>query len=132
MRVLSESRAEHFGASLATHLARHFPDFARGLGAAGVESFVIATRAKATSYGYESARDVTRILNLCAVFGLDFDEQPANAWMRTILTGTSVTSASERLRILTATCLQRADVDAHNARAKASLPAPPALPAWLS
>ena len=73
-------------------------------------------------------RDVTRFVNLCANYGLEFDAQPDHAWMRQILSDAAISSPSERLRLLTATCLHRAAVARHNASIER--PAPPPLPGW--
>ena len=126
MRLLAEPLAADFERALARHIASHFPDVAqRG----ELSGFVRQACRKAATYGLSGSRDVVRFVNLCAAFGIDFDERPANTWMRDILLDATVSSPSERLRVLTATCLHRAAVEEHNARV--TRPALPALPVWL-
>ena len=124
MRVLTESHSAAFDRSLVLHVAQSFPDLAPK-----AETFVRMARAKAASYQLTGARDIRHFVDLCAVNGIDFDQEPANAWMRAALLDPAITNPSERLRVLLAKCQRRLSVIEHNARVKR--PAPLELPGWL-
>lgn len=96
-----------------------FPEATASLDDGRLEELVAQAQARAESYGLTSDADRARFLNLAAVFGWDFDQDPERGWMQAMLTDPAVSSPSERLRLLAAACVRRLEIEEHNRRLRA-------------
>ena len=70
---------------LAGRLAENWPEQYARLGAGGRE-FIESSVERAVAYGLQSEKHVARFVNLCFVWGRDFENRPEHAWARQILT----------------------------------------------
>src|SRR5579884_1741092 len=85
LRVFGRSVRRGFVGRLAARFAEIWPERSARLGG-GCREFVEASVERALSYGLEREKDVARFVNLCFVWGRDFENRPEHAWARQILT----------------------------------------------
>ena len=116
LATITHAGRERFVARMASHVRLYFASAVESLDDQALHGLVERTASRARDYGLASEQDVCRFLNLCAVYGWDFDEQPDNRWMRELLTDAAVTDPGQRLRRLVDRCLHQRDVERHNQR----------------
>jgi len=82
VRALTEATQATFRYNAAEHLRRSFPAQCAELGEAELAETVRSGMEQARAWGFESAHDVCRYLNLLVALGPAFDEAP---WARECL-----------------------------------------------
>jgi hypothetical protein len=93
-----------------------FPEKSSRAGAPLWRDSVHAAVKQAEGFGFSSERDFIRFVSLGAELGWTFCEDPANAWMKAVLTGKRITNPSARLARVVEECRRRAAVAAENRR----------------
>lgn len=118
--MLRNARMGAFDLAESARLRAAFPAATAALDDIQLLESVTQTRLRAESYGLASDADLARFLNLAVVFGWDFDHDPERTWMRRMLTDPTISSPSERLRLLTAAAIRRLEIEEHNRRLRAT------------
>lgn len=77
----------------------------------GLLRLVRAALARAATYALHSERDCRRYLNLCVIYGWEFDRQPELAWMGQMLTDAGISSPGLRLERLVQHAIYRREVE---------------------
>ena len=111
--ALALARFRSFVERMCRHLRTEFGEEVGEMNEAELRHAVESGISRARAYGLRSAQDLCRFLNLCAVFGWEFDEDES---LREVLTDDAVENASVRLRRVYARCLRRLEVEEHNER----------------
>jgi len=101
------------------HLRAHFSAEVSEMTPAELHEAVRMAIARARVYRLTSARDICRFLNLCAVFGWEFD---ADETLGDVLRDTRIANPSVRLQRLYARCVRRLEVEEQNERMQAGAP----------
>jgi hypothetical protein len=113
INILRDHSEAQFREDMTEYLRNMFPAL-HDIPSHILDSHLARALERARSYGLRSARDICRYLNICVLYGWEFDALPENAWMRAILTDAAVSSPSGRLHRLVDRCLERARVQQHN------------------
>jgi hypothetical protein len=82
------------------HLRRFFPRRCAALGPGGVRALVRAGIERAAAHGVHAERDVCKYIDLMAMLGRDFEDDPALPWARRILEDPSAIGAAARVDAL--------------------------------
>ena len=82
MKTMSEPVDARFRERLVEHVARVFPQSAKGLGPNGLTTFVDDGVARARKVGFRSERQISRFLDLCMPLGPGFEK---TAWARRVI-----------------------------------------------
>lgn len=85
LAVLAKPAIDRFRARAQIHLQTHFAGQCAALGAARLAEAVDHGLARATAHGLRTEPDLLQYLNLCFVFGRDFDRDPNCEWATEIL-----------------------------------------------
>lgn len=83
--VLAGPMIERLRERAATHLRAHFAEQCAALGTQGLTDAIDHGLARATAHGFRAESDLLQYLNLCFIFGRDFDGDPECAWAAAIL-----------------------------------------------
>jgi hypothetical protein len=95
MDALDASSREAFRERMLRHVAKDFPARAAELGPKGIRRLVDASIDKGPEYGIAGEDDLQAFLDLMIELGPGFDEEPALAWAREILTRTSLSGQAK-------------------------------------
>jgi hypothetical protein len=98
MHVFEQLRITPWVERFIGYLRRNFPAYYAARGQPGVEREVQYAIACAQAYGFTSANDICKFLNLHVILGRDFDKLPNNAWMREWLNPNDELHSSARMR----------------------------------
>lgn len=112
--LLAKASREEFIEQMCRHLRSHFPPQLRGCGDDVLKSHINDALRRSAGYGLTSRQDCCRFLNLAVLYGWQFDQSAAQQWMRDYLIDETVSSPSERLRLLVDQCVHRREIAAHN------------------
>jgi hypothetical protein len=100
MHVFEQVCVTHLVERFMAYLPLNFPDFCAAAGEPAVERETRDAIRRAQAYGFTSANDICKFLNLHVVLGRDFDKLPDNAWMREWLNPFDELHSSVRMRSL--------------------------------
>jgi len=120
MQAIETQKFEQFVERMCIHLRREFPAEFEDTCETDLRETVRIAIARARHYRLSSARDLCRYLNLCAVFGWEFDANPS---LRSMLRDRRIASPSARLQRVFAACVRRLEVEEYNAALAAEPPA---------
>ena len=84
MRVLATSNRDRYLSRLMDTFRALWPEQVSELGD-GYLDFLESSISRAAAYGIDSESDVARFINLCFVWGSEFEALPENEWARRIL-----------------------------------------------
>ncbi|WP_158568966.1 MULTISPECIES: peptidoglycan-binding protein [unclassified Duganella] len=114
LQALSRASRDQFIDRLMDRLRCDFPATAGDLGSDELHRRVDQAIERAAGFQLLSQQQAGRYINLAAVYGWEFDRDPALSWMRAILTDTILPRPEERLDRLMETCLHRQRTEEHN------------------
>jgi hypothetical protein len=93
IEVFERDARARFVERAARHLATVHPTVGEGLDEAGRRAFAEAALAKAAAHGMTTERDAIVVLDVMALLGRDFDQDPALAEVHAPLTDEGVAAA---------------------------------------
>jgi hypothetical protein len=105
--ALSKHRSTDFGQRMASHLRLYFPDDVAALDDTELRAAIDGAIQRARGHGLISARDLCRFLNLCAIFGWNFDDDNG---LRQVLRDVAIKDPGVRLQRAYSRCLRRLEV----------------------
>lgn len=114
LHTLGEFAQGQFIDELVDQVHRFFPDAGGALAPDILRRKLGKCIERAATYHLFSRQHVSRFINLAAVYGWEYDSDPALRWMHSILTDTRLVSPGERLERLMQTCVHREHIEHHN------------------
>lgn len=107
MRALEAETHRLFVEQMCVHLRRRFSDECAAMTHAQLVAHVEFTVSAAAKWRLVSPSDVCRFLNLTMIYGAGFDTQPAQRWMRDMLSDTRMAAPGARLLAVYGEALRR-------------------------
>jgi hypothetical protein len=110
IRVFDEMAMKQFIESMVIHVKKHFPEESKLMDDEQLKNHVRNVISTGKKYELVSERDICKYLNLSMHFGKDFDKNPENEWMITMLMDGSEPNPSIRINKLYKEALKRSEV----------------------
>jgi hypothetical protein len=85
IKVFDEMAMKQFIESMVIHVKKHFPEESKPMDDEQLKNYIRDVISSGKKYGLVSERDICKYLNLTMHFGKDFDKNPENEWMKTML-----------------------------------------------
>lgn len=100
LQTLEDARLEAFLARACDHAAKHFPDIADDLGAAGLERMARLAVGRGNLYGVGGERHVLQLMDLMLLLGEDFDiSLPESAQIQRVLADEALDADTRLARV---------------------------------
>jgi len=111
LNAMMDAQRADFVQEMCRHLLAHFRPQLAVLDATDLRKCVSRTLDRAMKYGFTTRQEYCRYLNLAALYGWQFDEDPQYRWMRDYLTDSGIGRPVDRLDRLIDACLERLEIE---------------------